>query len=113
MAFFRCGNNSGASDVTFSEGNFTIAENGGTIEITCGFKPKKIIVYRGTTATPNTVCVYDKDVSETQFYQNSSTANRWINLQNASPAIMSISDVGFTYRGASGTNVAYKYIAIG
>lgn len=99
-------------DLEYASNTFTISASGGTVTINCGFKPDKIIIYRALTNTPNIVCLYDKDISTTQFYQNSGSTNRWLNLQSAVAAIVSVSDTGFNFRGYNSANVQYKYVAI-
>ena len=101
-----------APEYAYASNTFTISASGGTVTINCGFKPDKIIIYRALTNTPNVVCLYDKDISTTQFYQNSGSTNRWLNLQSAVAAIVSVSDSGFDFRGYNSANVQYKYIAI-
>lgn len=96
----------------YASNTFTISASGGTVTVNCGFKPDKIIVYRALTNTPNIVCIYDKDISTTQFYQNSGSTNRWLNLQSAVASIVSVSDTGFDFRGYNSANVQYKFVAI-
>lgn len=100
------------SDIEYASNTFTISASGGTVTVNCGFKPDKIIVYRALTNTPNIVCLYDKDISTTQFYQNSGSTNRWLNLQSAVASIVSVSDTGFDFRGYNSANVQYKFVAI-
>lgn len=100
------------NDIEYASDTFTISASGGTVIVNCGFKPDKIIIYRALTNTPNIVCLYDKDISTTQFYQNSGSTNRWLNLQSAVASIVSVSDTGFDFRGYNSANVQYKYVAI-
>ena len=91
-------------------GTFTIPSGtSNTVTVTCGFQPKYIAYYAGTSV----MCIYNSDVSTTKWIRASSTGILSANVgAGYNMGLESVTSTGFTVKGHNSSMTAY-YFAIG
>jgi hypothetical protein len=90
-------------------GTFTIPSgSSNTVTINCGFEPKYIAYYAGTSV----MCIYDADVSTTKWIRASSSGIQSVNIGGYNYGLNSVTSSGFTVKGGTNSMTAY-YFAVG
>ena len=114
MVFYRAsiGGGGGGGGSTVKTGSIVGSRQNVVIDV--GFQPKKLYIYDFSKAYLHS-CIYDEDVSTTQFlrnvYSGSGSTVAWTNIgATGGISIRSISNTGFTFRG---NGYATNYVAIG
>lgn len=107
MALYRC------TGKRFATG--TSAYSGAQeVTVNIGFKPKYLTISADST-TNKMMNIYNSDISTTKFMRAWGSAyGGWVNIGDASNyTIQSITNTGFSVRGASGSSTGFAYYAIG
>lgn len=115
MAFYRCGTRNNAPAENFATGEFDNANVTNGIKITCGFRPKMLVVYAKNieSSSPSHANVYDESKSTTNQWRSVTGGGAVVAIgYNNTFSIKSINNDGFTYRGYNNASQVFEYIAV-